>query len=398
MRVLFINYELPPVGAGAGNATANIARHMAASGHEVCVLTARFGGLPTTEERDGYVVHRVPSIRRRPDRCTPWEMLSFTVGGMAPAVAFARRWRPDVVCPFFGMPSGPIALLMKRLVGVPYVVSLRGGDVPGFLGKDRAMLSALAFPLIKWVWRESAGLLANSQGLADLARETWPEAPITVIPNGVDIERFTPPPDRMRPAHPLRLLCVGRLVRQKRFDAVLDGLALSNAAAVLRIVGDGPERETLERQATRLGLADRVEFNGWAERSALPAHYAWADALVLPSFAEGMANVVLEGLASGLPVIASDVYGNRALVTSGHNGLLTPPGDPGAIARGISRLANDTELVRVMGSNSRAAALHYTWSRVTAQYEAILARASGSPALAESPTENLGVGGMIVHP
>ncbi len=388
LRVLFINYELPPIGGGGGNATANIARHLAASGVDVHVLTARYRGLPVREKRDGYTIHRVPAIRRRPDRCSPAEMLSFTLGGLTPAVAVARRWKPDVACPFFGMPSGPIALLLRRLMGIPYVVSLRGGDVPGFVGEDRAWLHALALPVILAVWHHSSGLLANSDGLAALARQTWPEAPITVIPNGVDTERFTPPADRLRPAAPLRLLCVGRLARQKGFRYALEALARSHAPSVLRIVGDGPERPALEQQAAMLGIGRRVEFAGWAERSELPAHYRWADVLVLPSFAEGMANVVLEALAAGLPVIASDVYGNRDLVRTGENGLLVPPGDAGAIAAAIDRLAGDAALVRVMGRSSRRAALACGWEQVAGQYHQVLLAAAGHslPAAAREPS------------
>lgn len=376
MRILFINYELPPIGAGAGNATANIARHLAACGVDVHVLTARFGGLPAQEMRDGYTIHRVPAIRQRPDRCSPAEMLSFTLGGLAPALAIARRWRPDVICPFFGMPSGPIALLLRQVLGVPYVVSLRGGDVPGFMGDERAWLHQLALPIIRTVWQGSSGLLANSPGLADLARKTWPEAPITVIPNGADTSLFNRPTDRVRPAAPLRLLCVGRLAKQKCFHSAIDGLAKSRSSAVLRFVGDGPERPALGQQAASLGLAQRVEFAGWVERSDLPSHYHWADALVLPSFAEGMANVVLEALASGLPVIASDVYGNRDLVTSGRNGLLVQPADADAIAVAIDQLADDPEQVRSMGEHSREVALAWSWESVAEQYRRALTLAA----------------------
>lgn len=368
MRILFINYELPPIGAGAGNATANISRYLAANGVDVHVLTARYRGLPTREVRDGYTIHRVPAVRLRPDRCSPAEMLSFTLGGLAPALAIARRWRPDVVCPFFGMPSGPIALLLRQTLGIPYVVSLRGGDVPGFMGRERAWLHNLALPIIRTVWHCSSGLLANSPGLADLARQTWPEAPITIIPNGVDTDLFSPPTDRVRPAYRLRLLCVGRLAGQKCFHSVIDALAKSRSSAVLRFVGDGPERPALEQQAAALGLTERVEFAGWAERAELPAHYRWADALVLPSFAEGMSNVVLEALASGLPVVASDVYGNRDLITSEHNGLLVPPAEASAIAASIDRLASNPNLVRTMGNHSREAALAWSWESVAEQY------------------------------
>ncbi|MGH2354191.1 MAG: glycosyltransferase, partial [Chloroflexota bacterium] len=285
---------------------------------------------------------------------------------------------PDVACAFFGMPSGPIALLLREALGVPYLVSLRGGDVPGFMGQEMAAYHALARPVIRAVWRRSAGLIANSPGLADLARRTWPEAPLTVIPNGVDVETFCPP-NRPRPASPLRLLSVGRLVKQKGMGDALAALARSKSAALLRVVGDGPERSALEAQARTLGIADRVELAGWATRAELPAHYQWADALILPSREEGMANVVLEALAAGLPAITTAIYGNRDLVAHGHNGFLTRPGDVGALAAAIDQLATEPELVRAMGHHSRQAALARRWDHVAEQYRLELAAAISAP-------------------
>src|SRR5262245_18319177 len=118
-RVLLINYEFPPVGAGAGNATANIARCLAASGDDVLVLTSRYGDLPHREQRDGYRILRVAAKRGRVDRCSPLEMLTFVLGGVLPALAIGRRWRPDAACAFFGVPSGPLALLLRASIGIP---------------------------------------------------------------------------------------------------------------------------------------------------------------------------------------------------------------------------------------------------------------------------------------
>jgi glycosyltransferase involved in cell wall biosynthesis len=232
---------------------------------------------------------------------------------------------------------------------------------------ELATLHRLSWPIVRSVWYESAGLIANSQGLADLARRSWPAARVGVIPNGVDLERFCPP-SRTRPAQPLRLLCVGRLVRQKGVRYALGALAESKSATVLRIVGDGPERAQLEGMATSLGIHERVEFTGWVARSELSAHYQWADALVLPSFEEGMANVVLEALAAGLPVITTDIYANRGLVDPGITGFLVPPADVRAIADAFDRLAEDPDLVRKLGTNSRAVALDWSWEGVSERY------------------------------
>ena len=374
MRVLLVNYELPPVGAGAGNATAQIARHLAAGGDDVRVLTSSFHSLPRREVRDGYVIWRVPAIRRRRERCSPAEMLTFIVGGLAPGLRLAAQWRPDAACAFFGLPSGPLTLALQRVLGTPYLVSLRGGDVPGFLSQDLAAFHRLTRSTILTIWRHSRGLIANSAGLADLAWRTWREARVHVVPNGVDLDCFGPPADRVRPARPLRVLCVGRLVRQKGFEFVIEAVSRAGAPSVLRIVGDGPLRAPLLGQAVSRGAP--VEFSGWVDRAELPVHYAWADVMCLPSFEEGMPNVVLEGMASGLPTIASNVYGMRELVEPGQTGFLVPPADAPSIARALEQLAAEPQLVREMGERARAVAAGHAWSAVATEYRRLLVAAA----------------------
>jgi glycosyltransferase involved in cell wall biosynthesis len=375
LRVLLINYELPPIGAGAGNATAHIAACLARDGVEVRVLTSSFGKLPARERRDGYLILRAPAIRRKVDQCTPAEMLSFVLGAAPLALGIAWTWRPDVVCAFFGVPCGPLALLLRAVFRIPYLVSLRGGDVPGFMGGELALLHRLALPAIVSIWRNSEGLIANSPGLIALARRTWPTAPIELITNGIDLEDFRPA-DRRRPLHPLHLLSVGRLATQKGIIYLLRALADTHSATCLRVLGDGPERARLERTVNDLGLNGRVEFAGWAPREDLPRHYAWADAFVLPSLDEGMPNVVLEAQACGLPVIGTDVAGTRDLVHHDETGLLVPPANPGALAAAIDRLASDTDLVTTLGRRSREAAHAYRWEAVADRYHRALARAA----------------------
>jgi glycosyltransferase involved in cell wall biosynthesis len=196
---------------------------------------------------------------------------------------------------------------------------------------------------------------------------------VHVVPNGVDIESFRPP-ERPRPARPLRVLCVGRLVRQKAFGSVLEAVSTSSVPCLVRIVGDGPLRGTLMARAAILGM--RVEFTGWVQRGELAEHYRWADLLCLPSFEEGMPNVVLEAMASGLPTIGSDVYGMRDLVQPGGTGLLVGTGDARGIAGALEHLAAQPELVRQMGERARAAAACHAWSSVAAEYRRLLVAAA----------------------
>src|SRR5690606_9948072 len=127
MRILILNSEYPPVGGGAGNASAHIAMQLAKMGHQISVVTSQFRGLPH-EEQDGLIaLHRVPSLRRRQDRSTPLEQMIFLLSATLRCMKLIPRFQPDAVLAFFGIPSGMVAWLIKKRYGIPYVVSLRGG-------------------------------------------------------------------------------------------------------------------------------------------------------------------------------------------------------------------------------------------------------------------------------
>ena len=367
MKLLVINYEFPPLGGGAGNATACLACEWAALGHEVEILTGGFRGLPAHEERDGYTVRRLPSPRALQGQCSVSEMMAFAALA-APAAIFGVR--PDVVVAFFSIPSGPVAWLLKTLRAVPYIVSLRGGDVPGFDAQHMAAMHALTNPLTAMIWRNAAAIVGNSAGLCQLARNFMPGLDVPEIPNGVDTERFSPA--SRADGEIVELLFVGRLSSQKGVNILLAALAQLPARWHLRIVGDGPERASLVALAASLGIAERVTFHGWAQREELPALYRAADIFVFPSLDEGMPNVVLEALASGLPIVATRIAGNEQLVAHGDNGALVPAGDAGAFADALAPLLADSSARRRMGARSREIAVQsYSWARSAGKYASL---------------------------
>ncbi len=376
MRILAVNYEYPPLGGGAGNATAHIGRELAALGADVTVMTSAFSGLPKYESFDGLTIRRVPVIRRRPDRCTPPEMMTFLGSALTAALRLSKHIRPEVTLAFFGIPSGPVGLALKKRYGVPFVVSLRGGDVPGFQPYDLALYHRLLGWAIRSVWRRAEAVVANSTGLKMLAEASASDVPIRMIPNGVDTDRFRPLTEN-RNGGRVRLGFVGRLVYQKGLDVLLQALALLPVETDwrLEIVGDGDSRKHLETMAHDLDLYGKVHFAGWKERSELPGIYRQIDLFVLPSRDEGMPNVVLEAMASGLPVIASRVAGNEELVIEGQTGYLTPSEDPAALSRVLAESIGNTELRQQMGRAGRALVeARYTWRRVAEAYLELMAR------------------------
>lgn len=191
-----------------------------------------------------------------------------------------------------------------------------------------------------------------------LGRLGYPKERVKTIYNGVDIARWPASKlERRRKRLELRLDhedvlvgCVGRLDAQKGHSVLIDAMDRLRDSHKVRcvIIGDGPLRGRLEAQIRRLNLERSVWLLG--ERDDVVSWLSAFEAFVLPSLWEGLPNALLEAMAIGLPVVASDVDGVPEVVTSGHNGLLAPPRDPRALAQAIALLSEDASLRRQLGT------------------------------------------------
>ncbi len=373
MHILIINSEYPPIGGGAGNASAHIARELARLGQEVTVLTAGFRDLPARQDDKGVRVVRLPSLRRMADRSTAFEQIAFMLSAALFGFPIVLRLRPQIALAFFGAPSGAVAWFWSFFISLPYVVALRGGDVPGFRPYDFQRVHKRLAPLLRRVWRRAAAVVANSQGLRELGHAFESKVPIAVIPNGVDLEQFKVATREWQPA---RLLFVGRVVYQKGLDLLLSALgALKKESWTLDIVGDGPRKEKLQTQAHEAGIADRINFLGWQNGDELVRRYAQANLFVYPSRHEGMPNAVLEAMACGLPVLASQIAGNEELVAHKETGLLVPAEDANALQAALSELLPDSATRQRMGTAARKRVeAQYSWQRVTKEYLELMQR------------------------
>lgn len=437
MRILIVNYEFPPIGAGGGQASQKIAERLVEKGHSVRVITSRptqlytlmgnaalllgigfwlylayaklswgedisdhgftilgtlllltgfilratgliwelimpIRGLKRVEFIEGVEVHRVPAMRQRQDYCSTFEMGTFLVSGAWHSLWQAREFRPDVVHIFFGVPDGPIGWLLKRIYGLPYIISLRGADVPSDEVKRFAKQYKLLRPFIRWLWRDADALVAVSNGLRSYAKETSPDLPIQVISNAIDLSAFTPAPQRDTNGL-VRLLYVGRFNVFKNVETLVEAVGKLSQMDVgefeLNLVGEGEQRPVLERIVSELGLTRRVKFAGWVARDQIADHYRLADVFVTATTWEGMPNTVLEAMACGLPIVGTQASGLHELVRDGLNGYLVPTKDPEALAQALARLMGDGYERRRMGRESRRLAeREFAWEYIAAQY------------------------------
>jgi phosphatidylinositol alpha-mannosyltransferase len=207
--------------------------------------------------------------------------------------------------------------------------------------------------------------------------EAWFPGKYHVIPNGVDLNRFHPgamlPPEAasLQPY----LLFVGRLEQRKGLEVLLRAMpAILVRVPRIRlvVVGSGPLETSCRRLASRLDIAGRVHFLGGIDGDDLPGWYAGAELYVSPALSgEAMGIVLIEAMASGVPVVAADIAGYDEVVTTGLDGLLVPPGNPGALAAAVGELLADPDRRSRLAGAGRERARHYAWPRVAQQVEAV---------------------------
>ncbi len=368
MKVLIINYEFPPLGGGAGNATYYLARHLSKMGHEIEVLTSAFRGLPKEELLDGFRVFRIPVVRRELESCSVIEMITFIISGLTYCKKAIGVFKPEMIMAFFSIPSGVIAYWIKKKYSLPYVVSLRGGDVPG--NESRLIwLHKLLRPLRRNIMQNSVKVVANSQGLKSLSEKADP-FPVEIIPNGIDTEYFKP---KYHESHCFRFLFVGRFQEQKNLFYLIKQMDLlkeaTNTPFELHLVGDGPQKEGLLTFINSLKIRGCVKWHSWCAREKIRSHYQQAECLLNPSHYEGLSNVVLEGMACGLPVIASRVIGNEDVVATGKTGFLFDLNRPEVFQKRMLNFLEHPDLAREFGANGRRLVKEkYSWNKVAEDY------------------------------
>lgn len=367
MKILMLNYEFPPIGGGAGHANMCLLRQYARLENlQVDVLTSCPGReLIIDQFSENIRLYKVGIRKKNLHYWTKMEVLEWLLKARPVYLRLLRENTYELAHAFFAFPSG--WLCYRTAAQLPYIVSLRGSDVPGYnvrLGLDYKLLA----PLFRKIWSGASLIAANSDGLCRLAGQFMPNLDIVVIPNGIDTQTYHPA-TQPRTAGPIHLLSVGRLIARKRIDWLIDavGAALRQGLDVrLNIVGDGNLLAELRHKAAGLGLAGKVVFMGLVERQRMPEVYRANDIFVMASRHEGMSNAMLEAIASGLPVITTACEGVEELV--GDNGILVSYPDVQEFVNAVRSIASDPDKYAAMSKAGLAIAEKFSWSNVAERY------------------------------
>ena len=380
---LFPNSEKP----GHGIFVETRLRHLVASGRVDARVVAPVAWFPSSNPRFGEhaKLARVPRQEQRHGIAVshPRYPVLPRIGMNVAPLLLAQAVKPavkrlidegfdfDLIDAHYFYPDGVAAAMLARTFNKPLVITARGSDI--------TLLPNYPLPrrMILWAARRADHVITVCNALRDEVVGLGVDADrVTSLRNGVDLQLFRP--TERAADRPFTLLTVGHLVPVKAQELIIGALPLLPGVRLV-VAGDGPNRQMLHELAARLQVADRVDFLGAVPQAQLRGHYGAADALVLASSREGWANVLLESMACGTPVVASRVYGTPEVVAAPEAGVLMAERSPQGVADAVNALR--------AGYPDRAATRRYaerfSWDDTTAGqlrvFESILNRRLRQP-------------------
>jgi len=375
MKVLFFNYEYPPLGAGAANATFYIMREFSRfSEIEIDVVTASPDNQFHLEKvGKNITIHKLPIGKDNKNLLyqSNKDILKYSFKAYFYSKKLLRKNKYDLTHSFFAIPCGFLSLVIKKFYKIPYVVSLRGADVPGYNAARFSLMYKFLTPLIKYIWKEAREVIANSEGLRQLALNSNPQQKIGIIFNGIDLNEFTPKNSSEADSDKFQIISISRLIPRRGLNYLVGAVELLHkkySQINLKIVGEGDQRVFLENQIREAKLENHVELAGRVNHDEIAKLAQDSQVFALVPVYEGMSNAMLEAVAIGLPIIATSAGGTDELVQDGVNGFVVKAKNSDDIAEKLEKLINNPDLTKKMGIESRKIAEKMSWESVAQKY------------------------------
>jgi glycosyltransferase involved in cell wall biosynthesis len=380
MRILFCNYEYPPLGGGGGVVMEALARELGRR-HAVTVLTSRAGELPAESIENGVRVMRVPVFfRRKLAVANLPSMLAYLPTGLWRGLRLGRRRAFDVINTHFVVPTGPVGDWLARTLRVPNVLSVHGGDLfdpSKSMSPHRHRLLRIA---IARLLRRADILVGQSRDtVGHISRIYGVHRRVELVPLGI----VRPPSgvhgDRARfgiPQDAFVMVSVGRVVPRKAAPQLVRVLAAAAAADMyLLVVGGGPECEAVRCLAAELGVADRVLLLGHVSEQEKNEALSIADIFVSTSQHEGFGLVFLEAMAVGLPVVCYDRGGQTDFLSGLATGAVVKLNDIDSFTRSVMDLYQSRDRRSSVRSYNLARVEDFFIEQCATRYEALFEKA-----------------------
>ncbi|MES2953669.1 MAG: glycosyltransferase family 4 protein, partial [Patescibacteria group bacterium] len=374
MKILVFSTAYYPFVGGAEVAIKEISDRLPE--HEWHVITARMSrSLPKMERVFGVTVHRVGVGFKTVDKF----LLPFL--GARTARSLARSGSIDRIWGMMASQGSLGAAFFKRSVPtVPFVLTLQEGDEEAYLaryvGGSQILYKLFIRPWYRYIFKKADRVTVISRYLGDRARAALFSGPVDLVPNAVDLARFTPGAERTPDGRTV-LVTTSRLVEKNAVGDIIAALVLLPKSVHLSVIGEGPLGSALRQQVQVLGLSDRVVFHGHKEHAEMIILLRQADIFIRPSLSEGLGISFLEAMAMRLPVVATLVGGIPDFLADGVTGVACKPHDPASIAMAVERLTGDSALrERIIENAQQMIQDRYDWNSIAREMEKSLEEAT----------------------
>lgn len=375
MKILFCNYEYPPIGGGGGVINAALAEELAKQ-HDVTVLTSRGLDLPPEERTNGVRIIRVPVLfRRQQAAANVPSLLAFLPSATRAGRLLLDRENFDVINTHFALPSGPVGQFLSKYASIPNVLSVHGGDL---YDPSKWMSPHRHFLLRMWIRRllkRADCVVGQSENtLENMRRYYTPNISAELIPLGISrpLAATGAREDYGLPADSTILVTVGRLVARKAVDRLVDSMAtLKSHGTSLIVIGSGPEEEALNKKIVSLGLQNCVHLMGQVSDVDKIKLLGLSDIYVSTSQHEGFGLVFLEAMACGLSIICYDHGGQTDFLEHGRTGYVLPLNDAESFTEHCQRLVDDQKTRQEMGKRNLLRVEEYFIDSCASRYEDI---------------------------
>jgi glycosyltransferase involved in cell wall biosynthesis len=357
MRITLIVTLFPPKWlAGTEIASYNIAKFLGKRGHEVHVITSLDNPFPKNETLENFCIHRITFKKVRVIGVILfWFQILYKI----------KKINPDIVHIQALTISLP-GLVSKIFLKKPYIVWARGSDV--YLPDKFTKL------ISKVVLKNASYIIALNEDMKRKINTIYKRENIIVVPNGIELEKFKDIYPQKQDNKIKTIIFVGTLRPVKGVEYLIKAMSIIHEKLPdtnLLIVGDGPDREKLETLAQELDLQGCTCFAGNVSNEKIPEYMAKADLFVLPSLSEGFPLVILEAMASGLPIVTTNIGGLPDIVKNGENGFLVEPKNPEALADKIMLLLSNKKSCKKISIINKTTIRDYSWSKIAEKLEKV---------------------------
>jgi glycosyltransferase involved in cell wall biosynthesis len=400
MRILVLNYEFPPIGGGAAPVSYELSKKYIEQGHVVDIVTMHYKGLKFFEKINELSVYRINCLRQKKETCEAYEMLSFIINAKKFLKKRLKKIKYDVCHTHFIIPTGIIALWLKRKYNLNYIITAHGTDVPGYNPDRFRFLHNFTKPLLKSICKNAKLIITPSNYLKNLITKNIGKYLVTrqnnmttlqnskflhrrqnisndnscnlkvkeiyynikTIPNGIDQDNYT------KQKKENIIVSSGRLLPRKGFQYLINAIKDEKLNYELHILGDGPFRNELQKLSKN--SKTKIVFHGWISNKSdeYKKILGKAKIYVLASLKENASIALLEAMSASCAIITTNISGCPETV--GKSGILVDPKNTNQIKENILNLIKDEKLMKSYQNKSRRRLLDkFTWDKISKEYE-----------------------------